>query len=647
MRLLTTSGYKNVIDCIIGEQLVAYDIMDGHIITNELLGKKWFSPDMFEDYYETDENGDSVLVKTKEEIFTETYGPLDFYLINGTWELYENQSIWSNMRVCHAKDLSIGDIIYTDNDQDVIINTIEKKTGIGWWRMTVSGDHSYIADNLTLHNASRYWVGGGASVNWNATGNTNWGSVSGTKDNASVPTSADDVTFDGVGTTGNSNSTISATITILSLNITTGYTATMTHNGSLTIAGNWSFSNTYTLLGTLGITLSASSTITSNGKFWPNPLSLSGTNAIYTLNGNLTIGGSLISLSNSTINKTTNETITCNNGINVGNAAINGNAEIIFKGGTWYGNSSSTIILNNNLTIDGNITVSGQVSYGVGILKYISGNITTTGSTLNIYSSCSIDSNNLLWNNVTSLGSTKTITLLSNLNINGLLSVTSFTTTINKTTNEVVNCYGGINAQNIISGTSEINLFGGSLTSFTGQDTIQININILGNIILNSNPVRCSNCTIKYLSGKITENGNYFRISTNVNFLGFHKTLLSNLIVTGGQTIYFDQLPKGSSSNILTITATNTTNYTINFLDNFEKIGRNVVLNNCTLQRPMQLLVINNPRFNTNRNTNSLGIRYINQSPNGFSENLLPSSDRSLFGTFGSLVSDPCFQKQG
>lgn len=86
--------------------------------------------------------------------------------------------------------------------------------------------------------ANRYWVGGGSSANWNATGPTNWGSASNTQDNASVPGASDDVFFDGVGT-GASNSTLSASITINSLDMT-GYTNTLTHNAAvgLTVDGN-------------------------------------------------------------------------------------------------------------------------------------------------------------------------------------------------------------------------------------------------------------------------------------------------------------------------------------------------------------------------------------------------------------------------
>lgn len=78
--------------------------------------------------------------------------------------------------------------------------------------------------------ADRYWVGGGSSANWAATGNTNWGTASNTQDNAAEPTAADDVFFDGVGT-GAANCTIAANAVCRSINCT-GYTNTITQNSS-------------------------------------------------------------------------------------------------------------------------------------------------------------------------------------------------------------------------------------------------------------------------------------------------------------------------------------------------------------------------------------------------------------------------------
>lgn len=97
--------------------------------------------------------------------------------------------------------------------------------------------------------ADRYWVDGGSSTSYNATGNTNWGTASGVQDNASVPTSSDAVIFD-ANSTG--PAVITATAACLSANFT-GYTGTLTHNagryfqiyGSLTFVAGMTYTNVY------------------------------------------------------------------------------------------------------------------------------------------------------------------------------------------------------------------------------------------------------------------------------------------------------------------------------------------------------------------------------------------------------------------
>lgn len=81
--------------------------------------------------------------------------------------------------------------------------------------------------------ASRYWVGGGSSTNWDATGNTNWAATSNGSNDQTVPGTNDDVFFDGVGA-GASDSNISANITIKSLDCT-GYVNTLTQATSTTL----------------------------------------------------------------------------------------------------------------------------------------------------------------------------------------------------------------------------------------------------------------------------------------------------------------------------------------------------------------------------------------------------------------------------
>lgn len=148
---------------------------------------------------------------------------------------------------------------------------------------------------ITVFSASRYWVGGHpTNNNWSqaGSGTTNWSATSGGAAGASVPAASDDVIFDGAGASGNSASTISGIVTILSFAVTSGYTQTITHNAVLTIAGNVTLNTSYTIAGTSALTISATSTINTGGKVWPNSINFS-TTATITINSLLTVTGTM------------------------------------------------------------------------------------------------------------------------------------------------------------------------------------------------------------------------------------------------------------------------------------------------------------------------------------------------------------------
>ncbi len=99
--------------------------------------------------------------------------------------------------------------------------------------------------------ASRFWVGGGSSTNWSATGNTNWAATSGGANNQSVPGSTDIAIFDSNSGTG--TSVIDANITIQGLECdgstlgTGAYGGTLTHNSPVTVTLNTGAANTLRL----------------------------------------------------------------------------------------------------------------------------------------------------------------------------------------------------------------------------------------------------------------------------------------------------------------------------------------------------------------------------------------------------------------
>jgi fibronectin-binding autotransporter adhesin len=514
MQVLTPSGYVDIIDLNIGDEVVAYDINTGAQIINHVEGKTLWSPDMYPpDVIEGHYDQDGVwipteVLRTSYEVFQSVHGDWKYYRINGTWDLFKFQSVWVNMNIVHAPDLQVGDIVYNDQDGDVLITSIEEvDTPLTWWKLDVSGDSSYIADDITLHNASRYWVGGGSSSNWNATGNTNWGSSSGGANNASVPTSADVAIFDGAGALGNTNSTISAIITVGGYSVTSAYTATINHNFDLTVAGSITLGANYTIAGTAALRISAACTFTSNGKTWPNSLIFT-TTTITTLVGNLTINGLWEALNaiSPTINITTTETLTCGGGIFFGNNCIpTGTATHIITGGTLNTNAGYGGF-NLPLDIAGNVTLL-RFAVQSKTVNYISGVVTTTGSTFYIGGGSTLNLSGISFNNVDKGGPTTvggTTTLTSNMVVNGLLSGAG---DINKTTSETITCNGGILAgNNSLKGTVELIAKGGTITttsytySIDSDLTIDGNVTFAGNVLYHSGEYGTGR-TLKYLSG--------------------------------------------------------------------------------------------------------------------------------------------------
>jgi hypothetical protein len=151
--------------------------------------------------------------------------------------------------------------------------------------------------------ASYYWVGGTGT--WNSTSTTNWASTSGGSGGAGVPTSADDVFFD-----GNSDSGAAFTVTIgtgavcrdidantgtaLDQTMTLAGTADWSIHGSLTFPAT-NLTRTYTGTITFRATTTGK-TVTTNGVAFEAPTNttgiiLDGVNGEWTLGSALTLNG--------------------------------------------------------------------------------------------------------------------------------------------------------------------------------------------------------------------------------------------------------------------------------------------------------------------------------------------------------------------
>lgn len=196
--------------------------------------------------------------------------------------------------------------------------------------------------------AVRYWVGGGASTNWNATSNTNWATSSGGANNASVPTTGDEVIFDANSGSGTSVMNVSLSLVAFDCN---GFTGTLTHNSAitLTISGNDASASvngvayrlgsgmTYTVAaGSSANTFTSTSgttTLNSNGKLMAN-------STFNGAGGTFTIAGPSFSFSSAagmTLTAGTFDCATNNPDINLAAFASNNSntREVKCGNGTW------------------------------------------------------------------------------------------------------------------------------------------------------------------------------------------------------------------------------------------------------------------------------------------------------------------------
>lgn len=331
--------------------------------------------------------------------------------------------------------------------------------------------------------AAFFWIHAGANSNWNTV--NNWSATSGGVTNAATPSVTSDVTFDGAGANGNDASVISASQSVLSLTFTSGYTSSVTINAALTIAGNFTDNTAHTWAGTFGLTMSATCTIASGGKTFPNAVSFTGGTKTLGGGNNWTISGALTIGGTTTLNLTTAESLNCS-GLVI-NSALSGTASVYLKGGTLSGGQ----ILSCSIFFDGNVTTSGSLSYNTGTIKYLSGIITTTSATLTVGAGVTFDTVGMVWNILSFTGSVTT-TINSTLSANTANLSNGVGVTFNGTAGFIIgtfNCnHTTANAtQTLKNGitytiTTAFNCFQtriGSTVSFTSDDgTLKANLTL-------------------------------------------------------------------------------------------------------------------------------------------------------------------------
>ena len=337
------------------------------------------------------------------------------------------------------------------------------------------------------------WTGLGADNNWSTV--LNWG-IDGSG-NTGVPTTGTSAFFTGVAPNGNKPCTITSGATCLNLDFT-GYTAgiapntaVITFTNSLTVRGSITLSAAMgDFAGANGIILipTASSSYTSNGKFFDKPLSTN-------LNTSIPV---MTFIDNWRISSFTTTSVGGNSlnfvGVGIvvqvtGNFTINQNIQSTntFRLTGAGSTMSSGAFFAGNINIDVgvgtlNITNFNFVFSGAGSLKWTSGTINHTGTITIQQSNITLDLQNTVFNNLV-LGFGTTTTLLSDANFNNVTLGT-----VSSGSNCVVNgvgwrlkCRGNLTLQQNLG-----NVTGTGIVSCTGAGTITSNCSLLSNFEVNS-----------------------------------------------------------------------------------------------------------------------------------------------------------------
>jgi hypothetical protein len=320
----------------------------------------------------------------------------------------------------------------------------------------------------------RYFVDGGVDNNWGST--SNWSTTSGGAGGSSVPTSSDDVYF----TAASPNCVVNASNRASQALNFTGYANTITMTFQITANGSVTLSAGMTIDGSAALVASATGTLTSNGKTWPNNLSFSSNSQVYTLADNWTVGSvsTLISSFSQTINGNTLSVLTDVTIAQTG-GSIAGTTVLTFIGsGTFAANLANGVFrLPITFNTSGTVTLTGTLNYGTGTILYTSGTIDTSAATLQIIGQAvTLQTQGMSWNTVI-FGGAATHTLNNNLSVAGTLTL-------------------GITTGNVVINGSAILFSGSSLTSTL------INGSVTGTTVLTISET-CTIGNASFTSGRV------------------------------------------------------------------------------------------------------------------------------------------------
>lgn len=493
------------------------------------------------------------------------------------------------------------------------INTTYACSGITW--NTFSAAAGTLTLNQDLNVSGLLQLSGGALTvtlagtgKINCSGNFDIGISTG--NNTTCIITGGEIVMTGTGTI-QSNGTTTKTAQCRS-NLTINTTGTITISGNIyynTGTLKYIAGTVITTGSTLNITLNVTTTLDTNGIIW---------NSIYTGNNlTTTVTVSLVSdlvttnltCGYSTTFTTTGAILTVSNNLSFTTPT----AGLVAMSFVYYLPNDLVV---NNLTFSygyyssgGNTTPTTIYNYSITVLKDIT--LTRPGTSVNSNYAGLNGTTKVIWKPQNE-GTFNIGTIATGGNLYGVCIMVPFILDNGKKYNfNSIQC-------SINSSDFQINSSG--------------NMKLSGNLTIVGGTFKCTNNSVdaSNLSLQIT-NGASSAVFTDV-----HKIVFKSIDIVASTTTIMNEFFSGSPKTITAINSTTTGNYTISFSDGFEKIAKFVNINYATFTRPQQLLLITKSPM---KSTNTRGIRYINQSPNGVAKNMLYSMDETYKAQM--LTSDP------
>lgn len=482
---------------------------------------------------------------------------------------------------------------FNTNGSTISGATTTSSTGINWFNVTLSstlnltsnftsvGTFTANAGAITRAASESLYLGGSLTMS------------------STLVSSSTPIIMNGTGTWSGSG--------LLYASLTFNTTGTITISGTVSIATT-TFAITLTYIVNTGSVVTSGSTLTisrggtstsltlNTGTLSWNNIQINGYNQIggvtfVTLASDLNMSGNLLTVVSGIngVNCQINGLFNVNVGGNLSiNATTTGTSTIVLNGignQTW---SSTGYYLSNSLTINktsGTLTIGTlalpNIYYNAGTLtdNNIGGtvNASTNSSTLNINSSCTLNTSSITWYNITN-NATQTLTLTSNLvwsnnwnvtagtisfanigtlspsstanvnfsgssiiNLKNNIQITNATfnaTTINTNT---ISVSGNLTVSGSTSGTTTTNINGSGSQTWTSTAYLSAPLTIaktVGSTLLLSANTYYGTGTLTYVSGTIdsTTNSNTLNLtgSPSLNTLGttWNKVTFSNITIT-------------------------------------------------------------------------------------------------------------------